>query len=173
MWTVPIDVPLLPAPRLPTIGTSERPPVAAAAEWPLARAEPSLMPPSAERVHTSPVPRATRSHLALALFTVWLLGGAACAIRVMGDWRSTQRLRQNCEPLHDQGLLDCCADLRRRLRLRRSPQVVVADRAVSPLLIGLLRPAIVLPATWVTDCTSEELRLMLAHELAHLRRRDL
>jgi hypothetical protein len=42
-----------------------------------------------------------------------------------------------------------------------------------PLLTGIVRPTVILPDNAETTFDQSELRLMLAHELAHLKRRDL
>ena len=55
----------------------------------------------------------------------------------------------------------------------RPPPVWVAPDVSRPFLIGTRRPAIVLPFCLVERGRREELRLVLAHELAHLARRDL
>ncbi len=55
---------------------------------------------------------------------------------------------------------------RGKVRLLRSEWVQV------PMLAGWLRPAILLPASAVTGLSPDHLRLLLAHELAHLRRFD-
>jgi beta-lactamase regulating signal transducer with metallopeptidase domain len=57
------------------------------------------------------------------------------------------------------------------LGLRRPPSLFVSDEVRSPLVIGLWRPAIVLPRT-ITG-TAEELEMALAHEMAHIGRKDL
>jgi RND family efflux transporter MFP subunit len=58
--------------------------------------------------------------------------------------------------------------------VRRPPPVLVLDDLAGPLLVGLFRPAIVLPAPGPgPGASSAELRQVFAHELAHLRRRDL
>lgn len=54
---------------------------------------------------------------------------------------------------------------KRRIRVR------VSDRIIAPLTCGLFRPTILLPKT-MTE-TGEELELILAHELTHIRRGDL
>ena len=41
-----------------------------------------------------------------------------------------------------------------------------------PMVIGWLRPVIVVPATLVTGLTPSQLEMLLAHELAHIRRYD-
>ncbi|MBB4638907.1 M56 family metallopeptidase [Longimicrobium terrae] len=63
-----------------------------------------------------------------------------------------------------------------RARARWTPAVMdgapvlLADRA-GPAVIGVLRPAIVLPR-WVADAPDEERRLIIAHEKEHLAARD-
>lgn len=60
------------------------------------------------------------------------------------------------------------------LRLRRGEDGIWrADaRDASPAVVGLLRPRLVLPATFERDYSAEEQRLVLAHERMHQRRRD-
>ena len=43
----------------------------------------------------------------------------------------------------------------------------------SPLAVGLLHPAVILPPRLLAGLSAQEQRMALAHELAHLRRRDL
>lgn len=57
-----------------------------------------------------------------------------------------------------------------RLHVRSVPRVRLADDGCAPLTYGVLRPVILLPRTLLQD---EDTRCMvLAHELAHIRRRD-
>jgi protein involved in polysaccharide export with SLBB domain len=61
----------------------------------------------------------------------------------------------------------------RGLRLRRPPALAASDAAETPLLLGVVRPLIILPTKLLNDCRPQEIRLAIAHELAHLKRRDL
>ena len=57
-----------------------------------------------------------------------------------------------------------------RMRMRAVPRVRVTDDGCAPLTYGVLRPVILLPRALLQD---EDTRCMvLAHELAHIRRRD-
>jgi beta-lactamase regulating signal transducer with metallopeptidase domain len=58
------------------------------------------------------------------------------------------------------------AGVRRRVRL------YVAPCLTAPISVGWLRPAICVPPRALTDLAPEEQEAMLAHELAHLARRD-
>ncbi|MBC8104900.1 MAG: hypothetical protein H7Z41_20185 [Cytophagales bacterium] len=55
-------------------------------------------------------------------------------------------------------------------RRRPAPRIVVSDQIPSPFIVGLLRPVIVLPTSTLS---LPEIRMALAHELAHLGRGDL
>ena len=51
--------------------------------------------------------------------------------------------------------------------------LLVTDAVKSPALYGIFRPRILLPPGFAAQLAPLELRLTLAHELAHVRRRDL
>ena len=58
--------------------------------------------------------------------------------------------------------------LRKQLRVRRSVSLKVSDKQRSPVVLGFLKPAILLPA----DAGLNEAEPILRHELAHVRRWD-
>jgi beta-lactamase regulating signal transducer with metallopeptidase domain len=64
------------------------------------------------------------------------------------------------------------ADLRRRSGTRADPVLWIAPGLASPISLGILRPAICIPPHAETSLLREELEGMLAHELAHVERRD-
>ena len=41
------------------------------------------------------------------------------------------------------------------------------------MVVGILRPMVLLPAAWIAEMPPEILEAVIAHELAHIRRRDL
>ncbi len=171
----PLLLPILPA----TLSVSNPgPPIAAhetiapseEAKTPVVLVEPTAAPPVS--VTAQPAPSALPS-VQTYLLAAWLLGVFAGLGRVARAWQRTSRLYHTSKPLDDDALLTEIADLCRRFGLRRVPALRVTEELSSPILIGLLRPAILLPAFILADCSQAELRLMLAHEAAHLKRRDL
>lgn len=101
----------------------------------------------------------------------WLLGLGLCGGRMAAQWRNTRRWRRGCSPAHEPRLLAMRDELCRHLGLRRPPALLV-HASYGPLLLGGARPAILLPASLVETARDAELQLVLAHELAHLKRRD-
>ncbi len=76
------------------------------------------------------------------------------------------------EPASD-GLSSRVADLCRRLRLRRAPPTVVVDDRVPPMLWAFLGSVrLILPIELLDRLDENETDTLLAHELAHLSRRD-
>lgn len=61
----------------------------------------------------------------------------------------------------------------REVGLRQAPRLLVAPTINSPAVTGLLRPVLLLPAGFERDFSVEEARLILQHELTHLKRHDL
>src|SRR5207247_1366047 len=76
-------------------------------------------------------------------------------------------------PIREARLVECCAGLCRRLGLRSAPRLLLSGEVGSPVLVGGTRPAIFLPPSLLAACGEDELQLILAHELAHLKRCDL
>ncbi|MBA3403426.1 MAG: HEAT repeat domain-containing protein, partial [Gemmatimonadaceae bacterium] len=60
----------------------------------------------------------------------------------------------------------------RRIGVRNQIRVLESIRVNVPLVVGALRPVIVVPASLVTGLTPLQLDMLLAHELAHVRRHD-
>ena len=58
------------------------------------------------------------------------------------------------------------------LGLRKMPRIMTAAEGVSPFVLGFFRPVVVLPAALAGHVSPDELRTVLAHEFAHVRRRD-
>jgi len=71
------------------------------------------------------------------------------------------------------GITDRVADLGRRLGLRRSPKTVVVDDLVPPMLWAFLGSVrLILPSELLARLDPDEKDTLIAHELAHLSRRD-
>jgi beta-lactamase regulating signal transducer with metallopeptidase domain len=56
--------------------------------------------------------------------------------------------------------------------LTPKPRMLVSDRLHVPVSCGLLRPTVLLPASFAHHAEEKVLRWVFAHELTHLRRRD-
>jgi len=97
------------------------------------------------------------------LLGVWVTGCLALWLAVA--WRYRRLVRAACATCRiDEGPA--------RVSVQTVPDLYSTDETTSPMLLGVLRPRIVLPESIIARLSAEELRIVLAHELAHWRRRD-
>ncbi|WP_184343600.1 M56 family metallopeptidase [Prosthecobacter vanneervenii] len=82
------------------------------------------------------------------------------------------RLRRASQPASEE-LVATLAQIALEMRLRHVPRLVVACNVSSPAVTGLLRPTLLLPVEFDRDFTPVETRLVLKHELMHIKRGDL
>ena len=103
---------------------------------------------------------------------VWILGLTLTALVGWRRWRETELMMSSSEPAPDALRLQA-ADLAARLHLRRTPDVRMSSRIETPLVAGLTRPVVLLPATRFPGLTEAQQQMALCHELAHVKRADL
>jgi outer membrane protein assembly factor BamB/beta-lactamase regulating signal transducer with metallopeptidase domain len=103
----------------------------------------------------------------------YFLGVLAMLIRlVMALWGG-QRLRSASEPVIDEPLLEMIRRVARRAGLKTAPVVAWCQRVSVPVVVGVARPLILLPASLASGLMPDQIESLLTHELAHIRRHDL
>jgi beta-lactamase regulating signal transducer with metallopeptidase domain len=107
------------------------------------------------------------------MLPAWLLGAAGMIVICLGSCALTLwRIKHNRVPVSD-ALRHEIAALAQGIGLRRAPRVWMASAIRSPAVTGFLHPTLLLPAQFDESLTAQEARLVLRHELTHLKRGDL
>lgn len=106
------------------------------------------------------------------LAVVWMLGAVAMLLRAGIKVAGAENLRRSCQPLNDERMVALVADARRAVGLVRQIRVAVTDKLTSPAVVGVIVPTLILPLSLFTALTPEQIRFILLHELAHIRRGD-
>jgi hypothetical protein len=101
----------------------------------------------------------------------WLFGIAFFSGRLLYSGYELRRLRR-LPGLPDGGASDLLARLRVKMGLRQTVRLIVTDGVSEPLTFGLLKAVVLLPLHYVSQVPAGQLEMILAHELAHIRRRD-
>lgn len=110
-------------------------------------------------------------HLPL-IVTLWLLGVLFLTLRFSGEMLYAQRLKyRQVRPLPPPWP-DRLRDLAARAGLKRPLRLLESLRLRTPVVIGHLKPVLLLPAGLVTGLSGVEVEALLAHELAHVMRGD-
>jgi beta-lactamase regulating signal transducer with metallopeptidase domain len=124
------------------------------------------------RVATLPDPWRAASDALPAVVTLWLAGVTVLSLRLIVQWLRARRLAtENAQPACEPWLA-MAHRLSRALGVRHAVRLLESTAVQVPAVVGLLRPVILLPANTLTGLLPGQLEMILAHELAHIRRHD-
>ena len=104
----------------------------------------------------------------LYLMLAWAAGAALGLLQMVLAAAAVARVRHWSVPFGDANL---CRSLARSLGIRHAVDVLEAGPGTMPMTFGLLRSAVLMPAD-ATHWSEERRRVVLLHELAHVRRGD-
>jgi WD40 repeat protein/beta-lactamase regulating signal transducer with metallopeptidase domain len=102
---------------------------------------------------------------------LWLAGSPITFAWLALGLAGAERLRRFAAAV-DGELSGLCSRLSRELGIARAVGVAVCDRLAAPVLVGLIRPMILLPAAALAGWSPGQLEMILLHELVHVRRGD-
>jgi len=105
------------------------------------------------------------------IVAVWLIGVLLVGLRSWRQWRELIQVARHWA-IPDACLQDMMAALASRFGFARHIRVLVSDRIDTPTLIGWVKPLILLPTAVALGFPRQQIELILAHELGHLRRYD-
>jgi beta-lactamase regulating signal transducer with metallopeptidase domain len=106
------------------------------------------------------------------LFAAWGIGAGLSLVGLsVGLWRVRQ-IRRRCSEVDVATLDPAIAGILHEFKSRRLVKLCVSDDVAAPAAIGFFRPAIVFPDGLLAQLSGEEIKVILLHELAHLRRWD-
>ena len=106
------------------------------------------------------------------LVAAWLAGVLTFSLRLAGGWLWVRRLPTAAARPAPPAARDALERLARSMGLRRAVRLVESARVSSPLVVGWLRPVVVVPPAALLGLDPAHLEAVLAHELAHVRRHD-
>jgi GWxTD domain-containing protein len=102
----------------------------------------------------------------------WILGVAIFHLRSLASWMAARRLRRTGVCLAPDVWRERLRRLGARLRLSKPVTLLESCLAEVPVVIGYVRPAILMPVGLFAGLPAGQIEAILLHELAHIRRYD-
>ncbi|MDP6446785.1 MAG: M56 family metallopeptidase, partial [Pirellulaceae bacterium] len=135
---------------------------------------------SPQRAKQSDQPTSSGRHNATAnawvpwLSAAWAIGVLMGSLRLIAGWWAIGALRKDRQFPCGEGAARAALDRMCAIVGVRAEcvELIESARASTPLVVGWLRPAILLPVGMATGMTTSEMEAVFAHELAHIRRAD-
>lgn len=103
---------------------------------------------------------------------IWLSGAFIFSLRVVASGFYITQLRKHTTPVVSDEVLDMMDCWLLRLGISRKVQLAESVCVDTPLVIGYLKPLILFPAGMISGLPTEQLELIVLHELTHIRRHD-
>ena len=102
----------------------------------------------------------------------WICGLVLVSVRMAAGVVRTRQIARRGTSIARSEILARVEVLSSRLGITRAIRVLESVRVDVPLVIGALRPLVVVPVSVVSGISPMQLDMLLAHELAHVRRHD-
>ena len=131
--------------------------------------------PDVKPADASALPQQTSATLLPKLvnwaLVIWLAGALLLLLRLLVGFMTTNLLTRAATGFKDTKLTGLFSSLLTELQLKSSVRLLRSERTLMPIVCGVLRPAVLLPAS-ADDWSEERRKMVLLHELTHVTRRD-
>ena len=132
----------------------------------------SIVSPAAEETHSVPSASSTRRSAWSLLFGVWLLGVFITAALFLRDILLSRALVRRAMPVTHEDAVRLKDQLCRSAGVTADIPLLCSPETSVPLTVGRLHPVILLPSGF-SQWPEDRWRVALAHEIAHIERRDV
>jgi beta-lactamase regulating signal transducer with metallopeptidase domain len=102
----------------------------------------------------------------------WLVGVMLLSMRLVGGWVMTRRLVDGARGPAAPEIRGLARRVAERLALARLVEVFESPAIAVPMMVGWIKPCVILPTAALSGLTPVQVEALLAHELAHVRRHD-
>ncbi|HEY9047725.1 MAG TPA: M56 family metallopeptidase [Ohtaekwangia sp.] len=105
------------------------------------------------------------------LVVAWLIGAILFMTRVIGGGIYVSRLRKDAS-LIDGYWHNKVQEIAAQLTIERTILLAESVRVQAPIVLGYIKPLIIIPTGMLTGLTTAQLETIFIHELTHIRRHD-
>ncbi len=102
----------------------------------------------------------------------WLLGVLVLSLRFLGGLAYLKRLRYTQNQAIDKHWQERLNSIKLQIGLNKSVQLLESALIKVPMVIGYMKPLVLLPIGTINALSAAEVEAILAHELAHIKRND-
>jgi len=107
------------------------------------------------------------------VFWVWLIGVLSLTAYIMTSTIKLKGIIKNSRPVNDRYIIRLLEECKQLMNNKGNSVLIESLVIRSPMVVGATQSHIILPTSIIDKLSKAELRFILLHELAHLKRRDL
>lgn len=123
---------------------------------------------------TTELKKKNKNSLEKVLFLIWI---SVTTIIILSKLAIYIRFKKSINNEYKNNLnykynIDISKELK-LLNIKRNIKIIVTDRSITPSLIGIINPKILIPKIILKDIEENQLRYIILHELCHYKRKDI
>jgi beta-lactamase regulating signal transducer with metallopeptidase domain len=107
-----------------------------------------------------------------ALAVGWTMGFIFMVIRMAGGFYLSYNILRKDVFLPGPSMMDLFESAKSRMKITARLNLRMSTRQLSPMVIGIIKPCVIVPASILSGLNTEQVEAILVHELAHIRRYD-
>ena len=104
--------------------------------------------------------------------SAYFVGVVCLLIRLLNGIWGGHQLRASGTEILDSSLIHRVASRARKMGLPSPPSIALCEKISVPVVVGFVKPAILIPASLSAGLSTDQLEAVITHELAHIRRCD-
>ncbi|MCX2744373.1 M48 family metalloprotease [Mangrovivirga sp. M17] len=106
------------------------------------------------------------------LVIVWSTGALLLGFRLIGSYAYLRILKNKATELVDSQWNEVLDKLKKSLNINKDVRILKSAAIYGPMVMGHLKPVILIPVGLATGLPTQQVEAILAHELAHIKRSD-
>jgi beta-lactamase regulating signal transducer with metallopeptidase domain len=122
--------------------------------------------------HQSTTSSTTAPDYFFLLVELWFAGVVLFSLRSAGGFFLVVRLRRKESTPVSRELVELCQTLQQKMGITRMVRYCKSLQLDTPVVVGWIRPTVLLPVSALTGLEEAQLQAVIAHELAHIQRLD-
>ena len=104
--------------------------------------------------------------------TIWAIGVGLLIAKFVFHWLWSQRFRTRMVANPDGHWLEIFNELKTQMGISKSVKMLKSGLVHTPMVVGWISPVVLVPAAAFASISPEQMRMILVHELMHIRRYD-
>ncbi|MDF1814769.1 MAG: M56 family metallopeptidase, partial [Verrucomicrobiales bacterium] len=107
----------------------------------------------------------------ISIGVIWIIGASCLLSRFIPGFLKLNRLRQPGNYIEDE-VAGQFEQLKTKFHFRRNITLLLHEAIKVPITFGFWKPVIIMPMSALSGLPGDQIELVLAHELSHIRRND-
>jgi bla regulator protein blaR1 len=106
------------------------------------------------------------------IVSLWILGSFALFVRLIFAFIFVNKVKNSSQNTTNASLENLVETLKVKMGMQQAIGIKESKAVNLPMMMGVLKPMILIPASLLTGLSNSQLEVIIAHELAHIKRHD-